>query len=109
MRSSRNTRSSSVRPCTFSRASKAVDDCFDLADRQPQQREGFLLVLLETLSPVEEPHGGLLCTGEDVVVGHKSMEWSSSRVGWSAGSGSRRSGPASQNLAWKARSTAFGS
>jgi hypothetical protein len=88
---------------------EAVDDRFDLADRQPQQRGEFVLVLLETLPPAEEPHGGLLCTGEDVLIVHRSMEWSSSRVGRSAGSRSRRSGPAPQNLAWKARFTATGS
>jgi hypothetical protein len=32
---------------------EAVDDRFDLADREPQQRQEFSLVLLQTLSSIE--------------------------------------------------------
>ena len=44
-----------------------------IADREPQQRGRFVLVLLETLSPVEEPCASLRSTGEDVLIVHRAM------------------------------------
>ena len=52
---------------------EAVDDRCDLAYRLPQQGGRFVLVLLESLSPVEEPCASLRSTGEEVLIVHRSM------------------------------------